>query len=642
MLLVDNVGGPQLNWAGSVETDSGGGWLSISPSAATAPTNVTVTANPAGQQLGAYHGRVLLGAGAQKVTVPVVMVVTEDGPAVETDFSAAYWEAAEGRSAVAPADFRSLSAGGGSVTWSAQATELTGSGSWASVMPSAGVSTPASASQFALSASTSGLAPGLYGTLVKVAAAGGQSQRWVTGMLRVTPAASTVPITMKPAGAILESQGGAAVTPKTVQVWRNREGQVGFQTGASTFDGMDWLTVTPARGETGQLGSTNLLLAADPTGLEPGIYHGLASITFGDGVVDSVNVTFAVKPAFVCETTSISIAPLSPRFGFSGRIGRAVRLEAAVLDNCGRPVNDAAMIAVFTSGDTALPLRPVSEGRYAATWSPVAANSQVNLFFQAQRGPMSDATTVIGVVDGGSATSISRFGVVDAASFRAGEAIAPGEIISVFGRNLTDGRQFTADSIPLPTQLGDTSLRVGAAQAPFYFASRTQLNLQAPFELDPGTTTQLVALSGSDYSVPEEVAVASARPGVFAMIPNDPGRAIVQNQDTSLNGPANPAARGSAIVAYVSGVGVVEPAVSTGAASPGAEPLARAKGSAVATLGGFEAEVLYLGMTPDFVGLAQLNLIVPPTAPIGSNVPLILKVDGQPSNTLSVAIKAAP
>ena len=41
-------------------------------------------------------------------------------------------------------------------------------------------------------------------------------------------------------------------------------------------------------------------------------------------------------------------------------------------------------------------------------------------------------------------------------------------------------------------------------------------------------------------------------------------RAIVANQDGSLNGPANPEARGNVIVAYLTGQGAVNPPVPTG------------------------------------------------------------------------------
>ncbi len=642
LLLVDNIGGPQLNWSSTVETDSGGNWLSLSPASGTAPTETLVTANPAGQQPGAYHGRIRLGAGPQSFIVPVVMVVGGDGPIVETDFSAAYWEAVEGRPAIATADFQAVNLGETQQTWTVQASDFTGAAAWASAAPSAGSTAPGASSGFSLTPRTQGLPPGLYGALAAVDANEPSARRWVTAMLKVAGANEAVPATLKPAGMLLESAAGAAAAPRQLGVWRNREGRADFLAGASTFDGGDWLSVSPSEGTTSALGATTLEVSADPSGLAPGVYRGLAGVSFGDGVVDSAFVTLAVKSTAECTADSIYIAPLSPRLGFVARVGRAVRLEAALIDNCGDPVENAAVLALFNSGDPGLPLKPLGGGRYTSTWAPLAAQGQANVILRAQIGPFRDSIHVIGFIDGGAATVISRFGVVNGASFRGGEAIAPGEIISVFGRDLTDGRQFQAESIPLATTLGDSTLRVGPVAAPFYFAGPTQLNVQAPFELTPGTTTQLVARSGVSYSTPVEVAVGAARPGVFSLLPGDPERAIVQNQDNSLNGPTNPAARGEAIVAYVSGAGAVEPALATGAAAPAAEPLARVKGATTATIGGAEAEILYFGMTPGFVGLAQINMIVPEFAPVGSNVPLLLTIDGEPSNRLSVAIEAGP
>jgi uncharacterized protein (TIGR03437 family) len=45
-------------------------------------------------------------------------------------------------------------------------------------------------------------------------------------------------------------------------------------------------------------------------------------------------------------------------------------------------------------------------------------------------------------------------------------------------------------------------------------------------------------------------------------------RAIVQNQDLSLNSADNPAVRGSVIAAYLTGQGAVNPAVRSGQAAP--------------------------------------------------------------------------
>ena len=53
------------------------------------------------------------------------------------------------------------------------------------------------------------------------------------------------------------------------------------------------------------------------------------------------------------------------------------------------------------------------------------------------------------------------------------------------------------------------------------------------------------------------------------------------------------------------------------------------------------ADIFYLGMTPDFVGLAQANLVLAPTTPIGPNVPVEIVIDGQRSNSLAVAVAPA-
>ena len=147
---------------------------------------------------------------------------------------------------------------------------------------------------------------------------------------------------------------------------------------------------------------------------------------------------------------------------------------------------------------------------------------------------------------------------------------------------------------------------------------------------------------GGRFTVPVELAVATARPGIFRLpASSGPSRAIVQNQNGSLNDASNPARRGEAIVIYLTGVGAVEPAVPTGSAAPSAEPLARAALPVTARIGDAPAQVLFTGMTPGFVGLAQANVLVPANAPIGAAVPLTVAVDGQPDSSLIVSVAAA-
>jgi uncharacterized protein (TIGR03437 family) len=51
--------------------------------------------------------------------------------------------------------------------------------------------------------------------------------------------------------------------------------------------------------------------------------------------------------------------------------------------------------------------------------------------------------------------------------------------------------------------------------------------------------------------------------------------------------------------------------------------------------------VIFLGLTPGFVGLAQANIVIPPTAPVGPDIPFVLSVGDQPSATLLLSVGAA-
>ena len=76
-----------------------------------------------------------------------------------------------------------------------------------------------------------------------------------------------------------------------------------------------------------------------------------------------------------------------------------------------------------------------------------------------------------------------------------------------------------------------------------------------------------------------------------------------------VNGESSPAARGSVITVWASGLGEFSPALRDGDVPRGANPLRQ--GPRV-TIGGQASDVLYAGTAPGFVGgLVQLNLRIP-------------------------------
>lgn len=227
--------------------------------------------------------------------------------------------------------------------------------------------------------------------------------------------------------------------------------------------------------------------------------------------------------------------------------------------------------------------------------------------------------------------------IVNGASFAPGP-VAPGSIVSVFGANMASSTA-QASGLPLPVSLGDVSVSINGIAAPLFYASPSQLNVQVPYEvppppLGPALPILLVSIGGGSYwALP--LPVQPTAPAVF-LVGN---RAAALNQDLTLNGDKNPAAAGSVISVFLTGQGAVVPAVATGRGAP-ASPLSPATAPFSATIGGKNAEVLFLGLAPGFAGLAQANIRVP-ALPAGDH-PLIVTIGGVSSNPALIAVSAPP
>ena len=94
---------------------------------------------------------------------------------------------------------------------------------------------------------------------------------------------------------------------------------------------------------------------------------------------------------------------------------------------------------------------------------------------------------------------------------------------------------------------------------------------------------------------------------------------------------------GSTIVAYLTGTGPVAPAVKDGTPAS-TSTLSWATSAYSAKIGSVAATVSFAGLTPGFIGLAQMNIVVPSTLAPGV-YPLSVTIDGQTSNSGTIAVK---
>jgi uncharacterized protein (TIGR03437 family) len=102
-----------------------------------------------------------------------------------------------------------------------------------------------------------------------------------------------------------------------------------------------------------------------------------------------------------------------------------------------------------------------------------------------------------------------------------------------------------------------------------------------------------------------------------------------------VNSKANPAAAGSVISVFFTGLGAVTTAVDDGAA-PVAGQIVFALSRVAASIGGSPAQIEFAGLAPLYPGLAQINLKVPALA--SGTYPLTILVAGRASNAAELAI----
>jgi uncharacterized protein (TIGR03437 family) len=220
--------------------------------------------------------------------------------------------------------------------------------------------------------------------------------------------------------------------------------------------------------------------------------------------------------------------------------------------------------------------------------------------------------------------------VVHAATFE--PKVSPGCVISIFLENV-EVTGATAQSVPLPTELAGLQVRVNGSPIPLFgvFGPQRQINAQLPY-LPPGPATMEIR-SGSVTTAPFSFTVTAAAPGIVVFGTN---RAVVVNQDGTVNTAENPAQRGSVVTVYMTGQGAVTPTVAAGAASPG-DPLALPAAPATARIGSMEAAIRFIGLTPGGVGLLQANLEVPNVDP--GTYPVTVTIGGETSNAPLMSVR---
>jgi uncharacterized protein (TIGR03437 family) len=677
-LAVSNSGTGAL--AFTVAT-AGGSWLGVGANTghvvSGTPTAVTVIADPTGLQPATYFGLLTITSsdGSQVLPVPVTMTVSA------LPLSIQLWQPGMEFTAVAegtpppPQAFGVGNSGLGTMNWALNPQTLGGSSGWLNLGVQSGTSTAGSLPvPIPITVDPHGLSPGqYYGSIrVGVPGSGGPSQtipKAVTVLLNVLdPAQMSVAPVLSTSGVLLVGSD-SGITSTDITLSNITSHPISFSTTQSTADGGGWLLLNPATGTIPAASSLKLTIEAATSLLPSAVGRGVVRLGYSNGSSGGVDVT-AVYPsaasvsahrnAFTATApTGCQQAVLVPQFtslsqGFTVAAGHVVRLSVQVVDNCGSSIpttTGSSVIVSFGNKDPSVNLRAADAQNWTGLWVPSVAASnvsvQVDAFLIRGTQLIGGVSTISGsVVAAPADTSASPSVVLNSASYKGAGQVSPGSWVSIFGARMADSQE-SIPSAPFPTDLVGTTVQLGDSNLPMLYVGASQVNALIPSGLSPNAPYTLRVQRGNTLSNPVTVTVADVQPAIYSINEQGTGQgAIVIATDGAIAAPAGtlpgsrPVNRGEYIEIYCAGLGAVVNGPPDGFPAPLMPPLTTTVAAPSVTIGGVTADVItFSGLTPGQVGLYQINVQVPATAPAGDAVPVTLSIGNGTSNTVTLAVQ---
>jgi uncharacterized protein (TIGR03437 family) len=364
-----------------------------------------------------------------------------------------------------------------------------------------------------------------------------------------------------------------------------------------------------------QSGSDSQIVQSLPSAVGP---------VFGVPVYFNNTVYFAAEndtvKAFSISDGQLSSQPVSQSMGPVPYLGSAPSISAnGSANGILWTIHSSAQLHAYDASNLANELYQGSTGSYVKFSTPTIANGKVYV-------GTANSLVVFGLQN---PPSGSVNAIVNAADFQPGP-VAPGSIVSIFGSSLAPSPA-TAPSTPLPTALEGSSVWINGLPSPILFVSPTEVGAQIPYEISTGPANVLVSV-GTNFLPPMTLTIQASAPGLFLVSDN---RALVHNQDGSINEPNHPAMPGSVVTAYLTGQGMLDVPIPTGSAAPQSPPIGPSA-QLSATVGGLAAEVTSSAMESGVVGVLQVSLRIP-SLPAGDH-PLAIKVGAAISNTPLITV----
>jgi uncharacterized protein (TIGR03437 family) len=378
--------------------------------------------------------------------------------------------------------------------------------------------------------------------------------------------------------------------------------------------GGGWLTVNPSTGAT-PLGAS---VVVNTTGLAVGTYRAtLRVIPSGNaGGTVVVPVTVVVTPVATLNITQRQVS-------FNGPGSQSIAVGST-----GTPLNFTAQ----TNGAPWLSVSPTTGTTPASlTITTNASGLAPGTYTGAVLVTPANAAEAVQIVVTFTVTTGQPTigGITNAASFAPG-AVAPGELVTLFGTNLGPASLVygTYDATgTLQTSVGNVQVLFDGIAAPVIHASASQVTTIVPFGIFGRTTTKVQLVKDGLNSNSIDLTVADAAPGIFTV--DASGQGAIINQDGTTNSQGNGAEPGTVVAIYATGAGRMEGNLVDGQIVTGTPRTFLPIG---ARIGGRFADVTYYGAAPTLVGgMIQVNVRIPEDTPRGTMVPVQLLVGSSTS-----------
>lgn len=431
--------------------------------------------------------------------------------------------------------------------------------------------------------------------------------------------------------------------------------------------GAEVVTVSPAQGIAGR-GRNEIQLTAQRSGNATApseLKNIVVQFSNGEKLIYTLNVVTQAQRASVdiggrksvgapryagsCASTRLLISQREPGLPFTVVRNVGLRFRYELKDECGQFLNSSDQTQfrfALEPANGTVTTTSVGNGIWEVFWKPERNGENVPVKLVAVRG-VSEREIYVGTLNlsGRVADSIvpslRAFSVLDGASFQEKRITAPGAYVTIFGENLAEEPLLgTSNPAELPTELGGLQVQFNGKPAPLLYVSKTQINLQVPFDLE-SSEYRLIVKRGDLTSTPSGLGVGIASPGIFTLNSSGSGQGLIYKFNSSgaaIADTSNPAASGDGLLIFAAGLGSTNPLFTEGKAVPLSDALPIISPVQV-WLGDVMARDAQAILAPGLIGVYRVTAFVPENAPRGENVPLYVRASGVDSQVVTLAIQ---